>query len=89
MRSSLPYVVLGILYAYLLYLSWTPDTIQLLFASKYWLPEVYFISNELNWSETTYLLLGNFDLSTYQSGVFYIKRVKLVGNYLIKKKRVK
>ncbi|KAK1439100.1 hypothetical protein QVD17_04915 [Tagetes erecta] len=40
MRSSIPYIVLGILYAYLLYLSWTPDTIQLMFASKYWLPEL-------------------------------------------------
>ncbi|KAK9272034.1 hypothetical protein L1049_002403 [Liquidambar formosana] len=40
MESSLPYVVLGILYAYLLYLSWTPDTIRLMFASKYWLPEL-------------------------------------------------
>ncbi|XP_057993626.1 protein ABA DEFICIENT 4, chloroplastic isoform X1 [Hevea brasiliensis] len=40
MESSIPYVVLGLLYAYLLYLSWTPDTIQLMFASKYWLPEL-------------------------------------------------
>ncbi|KAI3451768.1 hypothetical protein Pfo_008433 [Paulownia fortunei] len=38
--SSIPYIVLGILYAYLLYLSWTPDTIRLMFASKYWLPEL-------------------------------------------------
>ncbi|KAL6961000.1 Short-chain dehydrogenase/reductase aba4 [Sarracenia purpurea var. burkii] len=40
MESSIPFVVLGILYAYLLYLSWTPDTIRLMFASKYWLPEL-------------------------------------------------
>lgn len=40
MQSSIPYVVLGILYAYLLYFSWTPETMQLMFASKYWLPEV-------------------------------------------------
>ncbi|MCE2056038.1 Protein ABA DEFICIENT 4, chloroplastic [Datura stramonium] len=40
MKSSIPYIVLGLLYAYLLYLSWTPDTIQLMFASKYWLPEL-------------------------------------------------
>ncbi|XP_027353172.1 protein ABA DEFICIENT 4, chloroplastic-like isoform X2 [Abrus precatorius] len=40
MESSIPYVVLGILYAYLLYLSWTPETIQLIFASKYLLPEL-------------------------------------------------
>ncbi|KAL2895520.1 Protein ABA DEFICIENT 4 chloroplastic [Bienertia sinuspersici] len=33
MRSSIPYVVLGVLYAYLLYLSWTPETIRLMFAS--------------------------------------------------------
>ncbi|PHU27203.1 hypothetical protein BC332_05535 [Capsicum chinense] len=40
MESAIPYVVLGLLYAYLLYLSWTPDTIRLMFASKYWLPEL-------------------------------------------------
>lgn len=40
MQSSVPYVILGLLYAYLLYLSWTPDTIRLMFASKYWLPEL-------------------------------------------------
>ncbi|XP_042395893.1 protein MAO HUZI 4, chloroplastic-like [Zingiber officinale] len=40
MESSLPYVALGVLYAYLLYLSWTPDTLRMMFASKYWLPEL-------------------------------------------------
>ncbi|KAM3342851.1 protein ABA DEFICIENT 4, chloroplastic [Capsicum galapagoense] len=40
MKSSIPYIVLGLLYAYLLYLSWTPDTIRLMFASQYWLPEL-------------------------------------------------
>ena len=40
MESSAPYVALGLLYAYLLYLSWTPDTLRAMFASKYWLPEV-------------------------------------------------
>lgn len=40
MKSSIPYIVLGLLYTYLLYLSWTPDTIRLMFASKYWLPEL-------------------------------------------------
>ncbi|XP_057522229.1 protein ABA DEFICIENT 4, chloroplastic-like isoform X3 [Amaranthus tricolor] len=40
MRSSIPYLVLGLLYAYLLYRSWTPETIRLMFASKYWLPEL-------------------------------------------------
>ncbi|XVF31608.1 hypothetical protein REPUB_Repub17cG0005900 [Reevesia pubescens] len=40
MESSIPYIVLGLLYAYLLYLSWTPDTLRLMFASKYWLPEL-------------------------------------------------
>jgi hypothetical protein len=39
-ESSAPYVALGLLYAYLLYLSWTPDTLRAMFASKYWLPEV-------------------------------------------------
>lgn len=38
--SSIPFIVLGILYAYLLYLSWTPDTIRYMFASKYLLPEL-------------------------------------------------
>lgn len=38
--SSIPFIVLGILYAYLLYLSWTPDTIHYMFASKYLLPEL-------------------------------------------------
>ncbi|CAI9775259.1 unnamed protein product [Fraxinus pennsylvanica] len=40
MENGIPYIILGILYAYLLYLSWTSDTIQLMFASKYWLPEL-------------------------------------------------
>ncbi|KAJ7971227.1 protein ABA DEFICIENT 4, chloroplastic [Quillaja saponaria] len=39
-ESGIPYVVLGILYAYLLYLSWTPETLKLIYASKYWLPEL-------------------------------------------------
>lgn len=39
-ESSAPYVALGLLYAYLLYLSWTPDTLRAMFASKYWLPEL-------------------------------------------------
>ncbi|XP_052198136.1 protein ABA DEFICIENT 4, chloroplastic isoform X2 [Diospyros lotus] len=40
MESSIPYVVLGLLYGYLLYLSWTPDTLRQMFASQYWLPEL-------------------------------------------------
>lgn len=40
MESSAPYVFLGILYAHLLYLSWSPETLKCMFASKYWLPEV-------------------------------------------------
>ncbi|XP_004516666.1 protein ABA DEFICIENT 4, chloroplastic-like isoform X1 [Cicer arietinum] len=40
MQSNVPYAVLGILYAYLLYLSWTPETVELIFASKYLLPEL-------------------------------------------------
>lgn len=39
-QSTPPFVVLGLLYAYLLYLSWTPDTFRLMFASQYWLPEL-------------------------------------------------
>ncbi|KAF5748017.1 hypothetical protein HS088_TW05G00749 [Tripterygium wilfordii] len=40
MESTIPYIVLGLLYGYLLYLSWTPDTIRWMFASKYLLPEL-------------------------------------------------
>ncbi|TKY46513.1 hypothetical protein E2542_SST28554 [Spatholobus suberectus] len=40
MESSVPYVVLGVLYAYLLYLSWNPETVGLIFASQYLLPEL-------------------------------------------------
>ncbi|GMH20669.1 hypothetical protein Nepgr_022510 [Nepenthes gracilis] len=40
MESNIPYIVLGLLYAYLLYLSWTPETVNLMFGSKYWLPEL-------------------------------------------------
>nr|XP_017245438.1 PREDICTED: uncharacterized protein LOC108217099 [Daucus carota subsp. sativus] len=39
-ESGIPYVALGLLYGYLLYLSWTPDTMKLMFASEYWLPEL-------------------------------------------------
>eukprot|EP00250_Pteridium_aquilinum_P015365 c22543_g1_i2 orf=408-1277(-) len=39
-ESSFPYAVLGVLYVYLLFLSWSPETLQLMFASKYWLPEL-------------------------------------------------
>nr|CAB3476442.1 unnamed protein product [Digitaria exilis] len=39
-ESSAPYVFLGLLYAYLLYMSWTPETLRAMFASKYWLPEL-------------------------------------------------
>ncbi|KAI0492504.1 hypothetical protein KFK09_026777 [Dendrobium nobile] len=44
MKSDLPYVVLGLVYAFLLYHSWSPDTLRLMFASKYWLPELPGIS---------------------------------------------
>lgn len=44
MESSIPYVVLGMLYMYLLYLSWTPETLGYIFATKYWLPELSGIS---------------------------------------------
>ncbi|KAK8470110.1 hypothetical protein PHAVU_004G065900 [Phaseolus vulgaris] len=42
MESSVPYIGLGVLYAYLLHLSWTPETTGLIFASKYLLPEACF-----------------------------------------------
>ncbi|KAI3922247.1 hypothetical protein MKX01_005936, partial [Papaver californicum] len=34
-ESGIPYVALGLLGGYLLYLSWTPGTIRMMFASKY------------------------------------------------------
>ncbi|GAB2299988.1 hypothetical protein Dimus_034034 [Dionaea muscipula] len=40
MESNVPYIILGLVYAYILYLSWTPDTLGFMFASKYWLPEL-------------------------------------------------
>ncbi|XP_010470601.1 PREDICTED: protein ABA DEFICIENT 4, chloroplastic [Camelina sativa] len=39
-ESSIPYIILGVLYAYLLYLSWTPETLKYMFSSKYMLPEL-------------------------------------------------
>eukprot|EP00897_Mesotaenium_endlicherianum_P000547 jgi/Mesen1/10493/ME000083S10001 len=38
--SSIPYVILGAMYIYLLYLSWRPETLPLMFSSQYWLPEL-------------------------------------------------
>ncbi|KAH9298803.1 hypothetical protein KI387_030485, partial [Taxus chinensis] len=40
MESSIPYIVLGAMYTYLLGISWTSETLRLMFASKYWLPEL-------------------------------------------------
>ncbi|CAH9105585.1 unnamed protein product [Cuscuta europaea] len=40
MGNGTPFVALGVVYAYLLYLSWTPDTLRFMFSSKYWLPEL-------------------------------------------------
>ncbi|KAH8937926.1 hypothetical protein BDL97_16G055800 [Sphagnum fallax] len=39
-ETSFPYMVLGALYIYLLSLSWTSETLRLMFSSKYWLPEL-------------------------------------------------
>eukprot|EP00271_Cylindrocystis_brebissonii_P006668 TRINITY_DN19434_c0_g1_i1.p1 TRINITY_DN19434_c0_g1~~TRINITY_DN19434_c0_g1_i1.p1 ORF type:complete len:321 (-),score=8.87 TRINITY_DN19434_c0_g1_i1:402-1364(-) len=39
-ESPLPDIVLGFLYAFLLYLSWTPETLPAMFGSEYWLPEL-------------------------------------------------
>ncbi|XP_020590079.1 protein MAO HUZI 4, chloroplastic-like isoform X2 [Phalaenopsis equestris] len=44
MESNIPFASLAILYGCLVYLSWTPSTLTLLFASKYWLPELPGIS---------------------------------------------
>lgn len=40
MDSNLPFATLAILYGYLLYLSWTPSTLNVIFATKYLLPEL-------------------------------------------------
>ncbi|CAI5481687.1 unnamed protein product [Closterium sp. Yama58-4] len=40
MSSSLPSILLGFVYLYLLYKSWTPNTLLYMFSSKYWLPEL-------------------------------------------------
>lgn len=78
MKSSIPYVVLGVLYSYLLYLSWTPDTIRFMFASKYWLPEVWIYAY-------MYFLLLKIAMPTFWPiylamgliwAVFYLKWVK-------------
>ena len=39
-QSPLLYLVLGVLYLYLLSISWTPHHLSLMFASSNWLPEV-------------------------------------------------
>ncbi|XP_030529180.1 protein ABA DEFICIENT 4, chloroplastic isoform X2 [Rhodamnia argentea] len=40
MKTGVPFIVLGLFYAYLLYLSWTPDTLKAMFSSKHFLPEL-------------------------------------------------
>ncbi|KAK8944873.1 hypothetical protein KSP39_PZI007903 [Platanthera zijinensis] len=40
MESDIPFGALGILYGCLLYLSWTPETLRVMFATKYLLPEL-------------------------------------------------
>ncbi|CAM6083557.1 unnamed protein product [Calypogeia fissa] len=40
MESELTYFILGVGYIYLLWQSWTPETLGLMFSSKYWLPEL-------------------------------------------------
>ncbi|KAH0458257.1 hypothetical protein IEQ34_013572 [Dendrobium chrysotoxum] len=40
MDSNIPFAALAILYGYLLYLSWTPSTLNVIFATKYLLPEL-------------------------------------------------
>ncbi|CAI0451376.1 unnamed protein product [Linum tenue] len=40
MGSMIPDTALGLLYGYLVYLSWTPDTLHLMFGAKYMVPEL-------------------------------------------------
>ncbi|GAA0148668.1 hypothetical protein LIER_08048 [Lithospermum erythrorhizon] len=40
MESYIPYIVLGLLYAYMLYVSWTPETLHYMFGNGYWMPEL-------------------------------------------------
>ncbi|RAL46599.1 hypothetical protein DM860_004878 [Cuscuta australis] len=62
MKSGTPFVALGVLYGYLLYLSWTPNTLCLMFASKYWLPElsgiIQMFSNEMTMASAWIHLLA-------------------------------
>lgn len=62
MKSGTPFVALGVLYGYLLYLSWTPNTLRLMFASKYWLPElsgiIQMFSNEMTMASAWIHLLA-------------------------------
>lgn len=62
MASCLPYILFGIMYAYLLYLSWTPGTLRAMFASKYWMPEISAIAslftNEMSLSSAWIHLLA-------------------------------
>ncbi|XP_071703391.1 protein ABA DEFICIENT 4, chloroplastic isoform X2 [Rutidosis leptorrhynchoides] len=73
MRSSIPFVVLGVLYSYLLYLSWTPDTFSYMFASKYWLPELHGVakmfSNEMTLASAWIHLLAVDLYAARQTGV--------------------
>mmetsp|Transcript_31189 Transcript_31189/g.99471 ORF Transcript_31189/g.99471 Transcript_31189/m.99471 type:complete len:241 (+) Transcript_31189:194-916(+) len=38
--SPVPYALMAILYGYLLVVSWSPDTLQLMFANEYYFPEL-------------------------------------------------
>ncbi|CAI0547630.1 unnamed protein product [Linum tenue] len=40
MGSMIPDAVLGLVYGYVVYLSWTPDTLHLMFGSKYMVPQL-------------------------------------------------
>ncbi|CAI5961938.1 unnamed protein product, partial [Closterium sp. NIES-64] len=51
MSSSLPSILLGFVYLYLLYKSWTPNTLLYMFSSKYWLPELAGITQIGNHSD--------------------------------------
>ncbi|EFJ34802.1 hypothetical protein SELMODRAFT_68744, partial [Selaginella moellendorffii] len=39
-ESNIPHVVLGAMYTYLLSISWTPNTLHYMFATKHYLPEL-------------------------------------------------
>lgn len=70
MESELPFLAMGAMYLYLMTLSWTPETAGLMFASKYYLPELPGITRMFSSSITVasawiHLLLADLACARY------------------------